>query len=112
MHDRLRVHHHLELGRYDREQVEGLDQLQPLVHQGGRVDGDLAPHRPVGVAQRLLGRGAGQLLQAPGAKRPTGGRQHDALDGCGVGPGNRLEDGGVLGIDRHQLGAASGAPPA
>ena len=48
--DRLRMHHHLELGRLDREQMIGLDQLQALVHQGGRVDRDLAPHRPVGVA--------------------------------------------------------------
>ena len=76
MHDRLRMHHHLELARLDREQVIGLDQLQPLVHQGRRVDGDLAPHGPVGVHERLLRRGVRQL--APGSRCGTARRRPSA----------------------------------
>ena len=51
------------------KQVIGLDQLEPLVHQGRRVDGDLAAHRPVGMAQRLLRRGAAPA--APGSRCGT-----------------------------------------
>ena len=38
------------------EQQAGLDQLQALVHQRGRVDGDLAPHHPARVRASLVGR--------------------------------------------------------
>ena len=60
------------------EQMMRLDQFQPLVHQGGRIDGDLRPHRPVRVAQRLLRRGGRDGLAAPGAERPARGGQDDA----------------------------------
>lgn len=33
------------------EQVVRLDDLEPLVHHGGRVHGDLGAHRPVRVLQ-------------------------------------------------------------
>ena len=37
----------------EREEVEGLDQLQPLVHQGGEIDRDLRAHRPIGMRDGL-----------------------------------------------------------
>ena len=79
-------------GPGDGKQVVGLDQLEPLVHQGGRVDGDLRPHRPVGVAQRLLGRGAGQLLRLQVRNGPPDAVSTMRSMACGVGPGDRLED--------------------
>ena len=79
-----------------REQVVGLDQLEALVHQGRRVDGDLAPHGPVGMAQApAAGVACASSLEAPGAERPARCREHDALDGGGIGsrrsPGRRAE---------------------
>ena len=37
----------------DPEQLVGLDHLQALVHQRARVDGDLRPHLPGGMGERL-----------------------------------------------------------
>ena len=48
------------------EQPAGLDDLQRLVHQGGRIDGDFRPHVPGGMGQ---GVGDGHLGQLPGACR-------------------------------------------
>jgi len=102
--DRLGVHHHLELVRLHGEQVIGLDELEPLVHHGCRIDGDFPPHGPVGMAKRLLRRGVPQLLEAPRAEGPPRCREHDALDGGGISAGDRLEGARVLRIHRHQLG--------
>jgi hypothetical protein len=60
--DGLRMHHHVDLAVLEAEQVVRLDHLEPLVHERGRVDGDLRPHLPGGVGQRLLHRCPGQLL--------------------------------------------------
>src|SRR5690348_17607074 len=38
------------------EEPVRLDDLQPLIHERRRVDGDLRPHAPGGVRQRLLHR--------------------------------------------------------
>ena len=54
-----------EPGGLEPEQPAGLDELQPLVHEGRRVDGDLPPHlpasggegRPRGAAVRARARG-------------------------------------------------------
>ena len=43
------------------EQMMGLDQLEPLVHQGRRVDGDLRPHAPGRVRHRLRRRHVAHL---------------------------------------------------
>ena len=48
------MHEHVDPLVGHAEQVVGLHQLEPLVHQRGGVDRDLAPHRPRGVGQRLL----------------------------------------------------------
>ncbi len=47
VHDALRVHEDLDLRGRHAEQQARLDQLQPLVHQGRRIDRDLAAHVPV-----------------------------------------------------------------
>ena len=72
MHHRLRMHQHVDLFGRHREQMMRLDQLEALVHQARRIDGDLRPHRPIGMAQRLLGRGGLDLRAASrcGTGRP------------------------------------------
>ena len=46
MHDGLGMHQHVQLFRRQREQEMRLDQFQPLVHQGGAVDRNLARPSP------------------------------------------------------------------
>ena len=71
VHDRLRVHDHVDPIEAHAEQLVGLDHLEALVHQRRRVDGDLGAHRPRGVlraqlrsrripARRGFGRGTGR----------------------------------------------------
>ena len=74
MHDRLRMDDDGEpLGRHA-EEVMGLDQLEPLVHQAGGIDRHLRPHHPVRMLERLrLGRGlrcARRSTRGRGRPRP------------------------------------------
>ena len=43
VNDRLGMNNRRELVRFDVEEMKRLDQLQPLVHQRGTVDGDFSP---------------------------------------------------------------------
>ena len=84
------------------EQVVGLHHLQALVHQRGRVDRDLAAHRPRGVRERLLD---GHVRRAAARVRPRNGpplavivsRSHRAR---GLSR-DQLVQRRVLGVDRH-----------
>src|SRR5216683_853563 len=49
------------------EQVVSLDQLEPFVHQSGRVDSDLRPHRPARMVEGLLD---GHLVEVDVGLRP------------------------------------------
>ena len=97
----------ISFGRH-REQMMRLDQLEALVHQARGIDGDLRPHRPIGMAQRLLGRGGVDLRARPGAERAARGGEDDALDVLAAAGAERLEDRVVLGIDRQHGGAGLG----
>ena len=78
VHDRLRVHHHLDAVVADAEQLVGLDHLEALVHQRRRVDGDLRTHRPGGMGQGVVDGDVGQLGLGAAAERPAGRGEHDA----------------------------------
>ena len=67
--DRLRVHDHVDALVRRPEQVVGLDDLEALVHQRRRVDGDLGAHRPSGVLERLIDRHMGELPAREAAER-------------------------------------------
>ena len=80
--DRLRVHDDVDPLVRDAEQVVGLDQLEPLVHQRRRVDRDLAAHPQVGMRERLVdgdvararpacARGMGRRRRSGSAGRPS-----------------------------------------
>ena len=66
--------------RRQAEQVVRLDQLEALVHHGGRIDRDLGAHVPVRMGHRLLGRGLGHLGQRPVAERAARCGQDQPLD--------------------------------
>ena len=67
--ERLRVHDHLDALIRDAEQMVGLHHLEALVHQRGRVDRDLASHRPRRVCERLLDGHVLELARARGRGR-------------------------------------------
>ena len=54
VHHRLAVHDDPHVVVSDAEEVVGLDHLEPLVHHRGRVYGDLAPHPPRRMLERVL----------------------------------------------------------
>ena len=79
-------------------------QLQALVHQGGRVNGDLGPHGPVGVLQGPCPGDSLQCLPAPAEEGSAGGGEEDAPEP----PWSRaalqaLKNGRVLRVHRDDL---------
>src|SRR4051794_3499191 len=79
--DRLRVHDDVDRVVRRAEEMVRLDDLESLVHQRGRVDGDLAAHRPCRMLERLLD---GDVLELGACATPEGaaGRgDRQALDG-------------------------------
>jgi len=83
------------------KKVMGLDDLQALVHEGGRIDGDLLAHRPGGVSKRLLLGDRGELFAAPAAERSPGGGENDRLDRVRTGRPHKLEERRVLRVHRQ-----------
>ena len=86
----------------------GLDQLEPLVHQGRRIDGNLRAHRPFGMRERLGARRPGDAFGAPLPKRTAGGGDRHADDFGDIAPAERLKDRIVLGIEGEQMRAMPG----
>ena len=80
VHDRLRVYDDVDPLVRRAEEVMGLDQLEALVHQRGRVDRDLAPHRPRGVLEGLLDAHALEVGAAAAAERAAAGGEHELVD--------------------------------
>jgi hypothetical protein len=106
VNDRLRVHDNVDPVERHPEQVHRLDHLEALVHQGGRVDRDLAAHVPGRVSERLLPRDVLEVGGGAAAERPPAGGEHEAVDGAGAALGvHELEEGGVLGVDGDHLRA-------
>ena len=103
---RLGVDDDVERVGADGEHVKGLDQLEPLVHQGRAIDRDLGAHRPVRMGHRFRrGRGA-HALDRPGAERSAARGEDDPPNGLRMGAVEALEHRIMLGIDRQQGRAA------
>ena len=79
--------HHVDAVVGDAEQLVGLDHLEALVHEGGRVDGDLRAHLPGRVGQGVVHADRGQLVPAATAERAARGRDQQA--GHRQSPGRR-----------------------
>ena len=84
------------------EQQVRLDQLQPLVHQRRRVDGDDRAHRPRRVVQGLRRCDVGELAAVAAAERTARRGQHEPRDLARAAPAQALGQGRVLGVDRHE----------
>src|SRR5229473_1477281 len=88
------------------EEKMRLDDLERLVHQRRRIDGDLLPHLPGGMAQRLVHRGVGHAGGRRGAERATRRREDQARHLGRLPARDALQCRAVLGVDRHHLAAA------
>ena len=89
------------------EQVMGLDQLEPLVHERGRVDGDLRAHRPGGMLQRALARDARELGCGEAAKRAARRGDDDPLHRSVGRPLQALGESRMLAVNGQQLPACA-----
>ena len=110
MHHALPVHHDVDVLRVHVEQPPGLDELQPLVHHGGGIDGDFRPHTPVGMPQSVLHRHPFQFGGAFAEKGAAGGGKDQALQGPFPGrPAlQALEYGGMFAVHRQKLHSSAG----
>ena len=101
------MHDDLDAVEVDAEQLVRLDDLQALVHERRRVDGDLGAHGPGRVLQRVGDGDPLELGSRLAAERPAAGGEQDSphlVRGAGA---QRLVDGGVLRVDGHDLAAAA-----
>ena len=78
MNDALGMNHDLDRFPRDTEQPVRLDDLEALVHHGGRVDRNLSSHAPFGMSTSLLGADTFELGQRRNAERAARRRQQNA----------------------------------
>src|SRR5688572_31467390 len=98
MHDRLRMDDDLDLiGTYTEQPVR-LDDLETLVHQRRRVDGDLPAHLPCRMTKRLIRRHPLQLRRGEISKRSTRGGENQSSNLARVSPVQTLVDGVVFAV--------------
>ena len=105
MDDALGVDDHVDLIEAHVEEPAALDDLEPLVHEGRGVDGDLAAHDPRRVGQRLGRRDGGQLAEGARPEGATGRRDDEAPHRLLLAL-EALPDRGGLAVDRQHGPAA------
>ena len=106
----LRMDHHFDQRGGRTEQPVRLDHFQALVHHGGRVDRNLAPHDPVRVLAGFVGGDVFERLDRAVQERTARGGQEDLGHAGRAGLARirlrqGLENRIVLAIDRQQGGA-------
>jgi hypothetical protein len=89
------------LVRHVEEEVR-LDQLEPFVRQGRRVDGDLGAHAPGRVRESVGAGHVGELFPCPAAEWAAGGGQDDGVDGLWAAALEALVERRVLAVDRQE----------
>ena len=76
----LGMNHHLHSLRLQVKNPTRFNKFQALVHQGRRINRNLAPHGPIGMSTRLVRCGLSHLLITPAAKGSARGRQQHFTD--------------------------------
>ena len=102
MNHRLGVNQHVDLLFRQGEEPPGFDDLQGLVHHGGRVDRDLGTHPPGGMLEGLLRGDLGQLFHRPVEKRSSAGREDQSLHLLRATALEDLKQPAVFAIDRQE----------
>ena len=80
------------------EEPVRLNEFETLVHHGGRIDGHLGAHVPVGMTECRGGVHAGDLFPWKRTERATGGREDEFPGFVPLCREQALEDGRMLGI--------------
>src|ERR1700684_818426 len=102
MDRRLWMHNDLHPLRRHLKQPASLNHLEPLIHQGCRVDGDPFSHLPRRMIQRLLDRNGSKFHLWRFQKRTARSRQPDPLHLFYPPAPQTLVDGIMLAINRQQ----------
>ena len=71
VHDRLRMHHHIDLFRIQIKQPSRFDHLQGLIHHCGRIDRNLRAHVPGWMRQGIFNGHCLQLARGSLSERTT-----------------------------------------
>ena len=103
MDDALRMDLDSDLFNGHIEKPVGLDHLQPLVHQGGGVDGDLLPHLPVGMVEGILDRHLVKSAEGEIEERASRCGEDEAMDILLPVAEQGLKDGAVFTVDGQDL---------
>src|ERR1051326_2216438 len=98
MDDALRMNNDVDPRRFEAEKPARLDDFEPFVHHGRRIDGDLRPHFPVRVFERLLDRDPVEAFERCSQERPARGGEDDLLDVFGPVALQALKDRAVLAV--------------
>ncbi len=104
VHQRLRMDDNVDVVVGHAEEQMRLDQLETLVHQGGRVDRDERPHVPRRVRKGLFGRHLAQLVTSAAPERPAACGQDELAHLRGPTTAQALGERGVLGVHRDEPG--------
>ncbi len=110
VHDRLRMHEHVDLVRAHAEQPVRFDHLETLVHQRRGIDGDLPAHPPGRMLERVGGGDARQLRRRAAAKGSTRRGENQPADLRRLAAVQALVHGVVLAVDRQDGRRRAGAP--
>ena len=90
------MHDHLHLLGPKVKEVAGFNHLESFVHERGRIDGNLGPHLPVGMAQGVGRCDGGKAFALPCAEGATRSGEKDFLHAILEVAHEALQDGGVL----------------
>src|SRR5260370_18102640 len=103
MNHALRMDHDADRVGRQIEQPVRFDNLEPLVHEGGRIDRDLRAHPPRRMIERILDRDRAETFSRPLAERTARGGQDDALERRARLSLKALEDAFLLPLYRRPL---------
>ena len=106
MHDRGRMDDDLDRVVRQVEEEVRLDQLEALVGQRRGVDGDLRPHLPGRVRERVRRRDVFELVARAPAEGTAAGREDESPDLVPRHVSEELERRRVLAVDRQQQPSA------
>src|SRR6266700_8167347 len=100
MHDTFGMDDHLNTLIGDIEEPIGFNHLQPFVHEGRAINGNLWSHTPGRMRQRLFDSHLFHLLEGRVAKRSARSSENQMIDLAPLLPTQTLPDGAMLTIYR------------
>src|SRR5437899_5366157 len=80
------------------------DHFEGFVHEAGGINGDLLPHFPRRMPQRLVHRSTRYALRVPGAERSAGRGENEPGQLAGTPPGDALQDRKSTRLNSSHLG--------